>query len=64
MVNRGQANYEAVSERLGNQASQIILDKLDREELSTMDQGELLTLFAGVIMLISFKVGRSTYYDS
>jgi len=60
MVNRGQANYEAVSERLGNQASQIILDKLDREELSTMDQGELLTLFAGVIMLISFKVSRQS----
>ena len=58
MVNRGQANYEAVSERLGNQASQIILDKLEREDLTRMDGGELLTLFAGVIMLISFKVRR------
>lgn len=56
MVNRGQANYEAVSERLSGQATQIIMDKLMKENLKTLEQSELLTLFSGLIMLISFKV--------
>lgn len=56
MVNRGQANYEAVSERLSGQATQIIMDKLVKENLKTLEQSELLTLFSGLIMLISFKV--------
>jgi hypothetical protein len=56
MVNRGQANYEAVSERLSGQATQIIMEKLMKEKLEMLEQSELLTLFSGLIMLISFKV--------
>lgn len=56
MVNRGQANYEAVSERLGNQAMQIISEKLGKGDLRALDRSELLTLFAGVIMILTYKV--------
>jgi hypothetical protein len=56
MVNQGQEKYAAVSERLGNQAAQIIMDKLSKGELDMLERSELLTLFAGVIMLITFKV--------
>lgn len=59
MVNQGQLKYEAVSERLGIQASQIILDMLARDvEMRVLEGKELVTLFAGILMLVQYKVSR------
>jgi hypothetical protein len=60
MVNQGQLKYEAVSERLGTQASQIILDMLARDvETRVLESKELVTLFAGILMLVQYKVSRT-----
>lgn len=57
MVNQGQYKYEAISERLGSEASQIIMAKVDSEALlQSLDGEELMTLFAGLLMLVQFKV--------
>jgi transcriptional activator protein UGA3 len=56
MVNQGQHKFEAISERLGLQASQILLD------VSGKNMGEIqepMTVFAGLLMLIQFKVSMS-----
>ncbi len=56
-MNQGQLKYEAVSERLGTQASQIILDMLARDvETRVLESKELVTLFAGILMLVQYKV--------
>jgi hypothetical protein len=59
MVNQGQAKYEAVSERLGSQATQIIMTKLDEYKNGGSAQAtetERMTLLAGALMIIQFKV--------
>ena len=53
MVNQGQTKYEAVSERLGLQAAQIIMDTLARND---HDDKVAMTLFAGLLMMVQFKV--------
>ncbi|ORY35758.1 fungal-specific transcription factor domain-domain-containing protein [Naematelia encephala] len=59
MVNQGQPKYEAVSERLGSQAAQIIMEKLGNgRDPAKMEEQELLTLFAGLLMLVQFKICR------
>jgi hypothetical protein len=60
MVNQGQAKYEAVSERLGSQATQIIMTKLDEYKNGGSAQAtetERMTLLAGALMIVQFKVG-------
>lgn len=59
-MNQGQLKYEAVSERLGTQASQIILDMLARDvETRVLESKELVTLFAGILMLVQYKVSHT-----
>ena len=59
MVNQGQTKFEAVSERLGAKATKIVLTKLDEWKngiKGTLTEAERMTLLAGDLMIIQFKV--------
>ena len=61
MVNRGQMRYEAISEKLGTQAAQILDDRMEKmADCTTADLNELLTLFAAVLMMVQYKVSLSS----
>lgn len=61
MVNQGQVKYESVSERLGEKAMRIVLAKLEewkRGSSEIMGENERMTLLAGALMIVQFKVSR------
>lgn len=60
MVNQGQVKYEAVSERLGEKATRIIMARLDEWQRGRklLSQTEVMTLLAGDLMVVQFKVGH------
>jgi transcriptional activator protein UGA3 len=61
MVNQGQVKYEAVSERLGEKAGRIILAKLEewsRGATGAISETERMTLLAGALMVVQFKVSH------
>lgn len=58
MTNEGEVKYEALSEKLGREASQILADQalqVEREGDTTAEMARL-TLLAGQLMLIQWKV--------
>lgn len=58
MTNEGEVKYEALSEKLGREASQILADQalqVEREGDATAEMARL-TLLAGQLMLIQWKV--------
>jgi hypothetical protein len=59
MTNEGEVKYEALSEKLGREASRILADQalqVEREGDTTAEMARL-TLLAGQLMLIQWKVG-------
>lgn len=59
LANRGQAEYEAVCERLGSQATNIVMGSLDDRAAATAqtnDSNDDLTLLAAGLMIMQFKV--------
>jgi hypothetical protein len=62
MVNQGQIKYETVSERLGAQAAEIILEKLGgfrNGGAASATETEKMTLLAGALMMIQYKVSSA-----
>lgn len=59
MFNNGQLCFERVSERLGVEGSRLIMQKLeDLTGTEGIAEEELITLLAGLLMLIMYKVSR------
>jgi hypothetical protein len=59
MVNQGQEKYEAVSERLGEKATRIVMIKLEEwagGQRGALSETERMTLLAGNLMVVQFKV--------
>lgn len=52
LANSGKAKYEAVSERLGEQASTLVLAQLAQET----EEKDRMTLLAAALMVMQFKV--------
>jgi len=61
MSNEGEIRYEASSERLGKEAETLIVDRLDyhRNGSVQLEETERMTLLAGCLMLIQWRVSRS-----
>jgi hypothetical protein len=58
MTNEGEVKYEALSEKLGREASRILADQalqVEREGDTTAEMARL-TLLAGQLMLMQWKV--------
>lgn len=64
MANEGEAKYEALSERLGEEASAIVLDQAQQWRIGALalEEAGLLTLVAGLLMLTQWKVGFRDVY--
>ena len=60
MANKGQERYEVPSERLANQASQIVLERC----AVVPGPDETMTLFAALLMLVQYKVGYERHHMS
>jgi hypothetical protein len=60
MSNEGEIRYEAMSDKLGEEASSIIVGRLDHYQKgkSILEDTERMTLLAGCLMLIQWKVWR------
>ncbi|KAJ2976518.1 hypothetical protein NQ176_g4911 [Zarea fungicola] len=59
MFNNGQLCFERVSERLGVEGSALIMQKLEAlPSTEEMAEEELITLLAGLLMLIMYKICR------
>jgi len=58
MSNEGEIRYEATSERLGQKATGLIIDRLEfyQKGNSTREETERMTLLAGCLMLIQWRV--------
>jgi len=58
MSNEGEIRYEAMSDKLGDKASNIIVGRLEYYQKGniTMEETERMTLLAGCLMLIQWKV--------
>jgi hypothetical protein len=59
MTNEGEIKYEALSERLGEEATKIVTEQVVQWEHGSMATEETtrLTLLGGLLMLIQWKVG-------
>ena len=58
MSNEGEIRYEAMSDKLGEKASNIVVGRLEYYQKGniTMEETERMTLLAGCLMLIQWKV--------
>jgi hypothetical protein len=68
MSNMGQVKYEAMSEKLGEQAKDIILGLLGaltvkqrRGQEGGLGETEAMTLLGGTLMLVQFKVSAARH---
>ena len=62
MTNEGEMKYEALSEKLGGEATKIVAEQalqVNRRG-TTMSETAQLTLLAGQLMLIQWKVSLSS----
>lgn len=58
MTNEGEVKYEALSERLGEEASRIVTEQAVQLEQGSIaiEETTRLTLLGGLLMLIQWKV--------
>jgi hypothetical protein len=61
MTNEGEVKYEALSERLGEEASRIIAEQAAQVEqgLIAVEETTRLTLLGGLLMVVQWKVDFS-----
>jgi hypothetical protein len=60
MANEGEIRYEAMSEKLGQKATSIIVDRLEYYQKGglQLEETERMTLLAGSLMVIQWKVSQ------
>ena len=57
MVNKGQVCFERISEQLGVEGSEIIMERLKGvERIDELSEEEAITLLAGLLMHLMYKV--------
>lgn len=62
MTNEGEAKYEALSERLGEEATRTVMEQAVRLEQGSIaiEETTRLTLLGGLLMLIQWKVSLTS----
>lgn len=58
MANQGEIKFETISDKLGERATKIVLERVKIWENGQCEstETESMTLLAGLLMIISFKV--------